>query len=140
MDGARPEALAKGVGRAFAGALLFSLPILMTMEMWQLGVGIDRWRLALLLLATVALAVAMESYLGMRKGRSTGLVASAVDAGIAFLVGLATAAAVLTVLSVVQPVRTWDEALSIVAIQALPATVGASFARSQLGNGGGEQR
>lgn len=135
MSGAQPAALAKGVGRAFAGALLFSLPILMTMEMWQLGVSVDRWRLALLLVTTAALTVAMESYFGMRKGRTAGVVAPTVDAGIAFLVGLATAALVLTVLSVVQPVRTWDETLSIVAIQALPATLGASFARSQLGDG-----
>lgn len=108
----------------------------MTMEMWQLGVGMGRVRLALLLLATAAFTVAMESYFGMRSGRTTGITAPAVDAGIAFLVGLATATLVLTVLSVIQPARTWDEALSVVAVQALPATVGASFARSQLGGGG----
>ena len=29
----------RDLGRAFGGALLFSLPLLMTMEMWALGFG-----------------------------------------------------------------------------------------------------
>lgn len=109
-SGIQPTELAKGVGRGFGGALLFALPIFMTMEMWQLGVSVDRWRLALLLGSTVVLAFGMESYIGIRSGREAGWVASAVDTGIAVLVGLAAAALVLTVLSVVDAVPSWRAA------------------------------
>ena len=36
--------------RAFGGAIIFAFPLLMTMEMWQLGFSMGRWRLVLFLL------------------------------------------------------------------------------------------
>jgi uncharacterized membrane protein len=54
------------IGRAFAGALLFALPILMTMEMWELGVSLDPWRVALLLIAVVPLLLGLSRYSGIR--------------------------------------------------------------------------
>jgi uncharacterized membrane protein len=39
-----------GLARAFGGAILFSFPMLMTMEMWWLGFYIDPFRLALFIL------------------------------------------------------------------------------------------
>ena len=38
-----------GLARAFGGALVFALPLLMTMEMWALGVSIHPGRLLLFL-------------------------------------------------------------------------------------------
>ena len=38
-----------GLARAFGGAIIFSLPLLMTMKMWYLGSGISEIRLALFL-------------------------------------------------------------------------------------------
>lgn len=96
---------------------------------------VPRWRLALLLGATVVLAVALSHVFGFLDQTGIGLREAAVDAGVAVLVGIAAATVVLTVLSVVKPLRSWDEALSVIAVEALPATVGASFARSQLGEG-----
>lgn len=123
----------RGVGRAFAGALLFSLPIFMTMEMWVLGVSISRYRLALLLLTTIALAMGLSHFLGLLKHPEPRWRDSLVDAGVALLVGITAAALILWALSVIEPASYWRDALSIVAIEALPATIGASFARSQLG-------
>lgn len=139
MSGGRPASVSKGIGRAFGGALLFSLPILMTMEMWQLGVSMDRARLGLLLVGALVLTTWLESYFGIVGGRPANLLASLLDAGIAFLVGITTAALVLTVLSVANPARSWQDALSVVAVQALPAAIGASFARSQLRDGSAHQ-
>ncbi|WP_219416295.1 TIGR02587 family membrane protein [Pseudonocardia nigra] len=130
--------LLKGVGRAFGGALLFALPLLMTMEMWRLGVSISRWRLALLVAVTVTLAVVLARYFGFLDKGGTGIGEAAVDGGVAVLVGVVAATVVLSVLSVVHPVQDWRSAVSIVAIEMLPATVGASFARSQLREDGGE--
>jgi uncharacterized membrane protein len=66
-----------------------------------------------------------------------GIGEAAVDAGVAVLVGVVAATVVLVILSVVQPLQDWREAVSVVAIETLPATVGASFARSQLGEDAG---
>ena len=43
----------KGLARAAGGALLFSFPLLMTMEMWQLGFAIERERLLLFVLVSL---------------------------------------------------------------------------------------
>lgn len=37
-----------GLARAFGGALIFSMPMFMTMELWQLGFAADRVRIAIL--------------------------------------------------------------------------------------------
>ena len=125
--------LLRGVGRAFGGGVLFALPVLMTMEIWRLGVSIPRWRLALLVVATVALAVVLSRYFGSVHEENPGIVGATVDAGVAVLVGLVAAAVVLIILSVARPLNDWRDAVSVVAIETLPATIGASFARSQLG-------
>ncbi|MGH6912830.1 MAG: DUF2391 family protein, partial [Geminicoccales bacterium] len=57
----------KGLGRALGGALIFSLPMLMTMEMWWLGFYMDRWRLSIFTVVTVALLVGLAHYRGLRK-------------------------------------------------------------------------
>ncbi|CAN7555305.1 DUF2391 family protein [Phenylobacterium sp. LjRoot225] len=46
VDAANEESYGRGLARAVAGALIFSFPLLMTMEMWQLGFYMDRLRLA----------------------------------------------------------------------------------------------
>jgi hypothetical protein len=53
--------------RAFAGALIFALPMLMTMEMWWLGFYIDPLRLALLLVLMFPLLVRLSQYSGIRR-------------------------------------------------------------------------
>ncbi len=124
-----------GVGRAIGGALLFALPIFMTMEVWRLAVAIPNYRIGLLIGVTIAVAVVLSFYLGFRK-ESIGWGEATIDAGVAMLVGFTTAGALLWLLSVVEPFGSWRNAVSIVTVEALPATIGASFARSQLGQGG----
>jgi uncharacterized membrane protein len=64
--GRRSEARAfiTGIARAFGGALIFALPMLMTMEMWHLGFYMERWRLAVLLLLLLPLLVGLSHYIG----------------------------------------------------------------------------
>ena len=45
IDLRREKPYLRDLGRAFAGALIFNIPLLMTMEMWEQGVVMDRWRL-----------------------------------------------------------------------------------------------
>ncbi|RFU20416.1 TIGR02587 family membrane protein [Geodermatophilus marinus] len=121
-------------GRATGGALLFALPLFMTMEVWQLGLSIPRYRLALLVAATVVLVVFLSRLFG---AGATGLRRRdyLADAGVALVMAALVAAVAMTVFGVVVPWTDWPGALSVVAFAALPAAVGASFARSQLGAG-----
>lgn len=133
--GGTEKALGKDLGRAFAGALLFAFTLLMTMEMWRFGVAAPRTRLLLLTVATVLLVVGLAHHFGFMRGEQVGATGAVVEATTAMLVGLAAAAVVLLIVSVAQPLQSWREALSILAIESLPAAVGASFARSMLGEG-----
>ncbi|WP_337063327.1 TIGR02587 family membrane protein [Kineococcus sp. G2] len=123
----------RGLGRAFAGAVLFALPLFMTMEIWFLSTAVPRWRLGLMAVLAVVLAVGLARYVGFVDGLRTGWKDAAVDAGVAVLAGVVAAAVVLGALAVVHPWQSWQLWVSVVLLEALPATVGASFARSQLG-------
>src|SRR5687767_15678815 len=48
----------------FGGALLFSFPLLMTMEMWWLGFYMDRYRLALFLALAFLVVIALSYFEG----------------------------------------------------------------------------
>lgn len=124
-------ALLRDAGRATGGALVFSLPMLMTMEMWQLAVTMDAWRLAILLAVAVPLTVSLSHVIGLEDRRT--LRESAMDAFFALGIAALTSAAVLWVLGVLTPDMSGDEIVGKIAIQSVPATIGALLARSQLG-------
>ena len=83
--------LAAGLGRAFGGALIFGLPMLMTNELWELGATMDRLRLALLLLLGIPLLVGVSHRIGFEA--SFGWREDLRDAAIALGVGLVAATA-----------------------------------------------
>ena len=58
--------------RAFGGAILFSLPMLMTMEMWWLGFYMEPFRLALLMLLNIPLLIGLSYYGGLKPPRAHG--------------------------------------------------------------------
>ncbi|MGY1713902.1 TIGR02587 family membrane protein [Geodermatophilus sp. SYSU D01106] len=124
--------LLQGTGRALGGALLFASPIFMTMEVWQLGLVVPRYRLALLTLATVVLVLLLTRFFGATTARE-GWRGIVTDAGIAVVMAAVAATLVLTALAVLSPLPEWRDALSVLAIELLPAAVGASYARGQLG-------
>lgn len=128
----------RGVGRAVGGALLFALPIFLTMEVWRIGTVISNVRLALLIVLTVVVALVLSYYLGFISTSRGDWGEATIDAGVALLVGFLVAGALLCLLSVIEPLSSWRDAVSIVTLEALPATIGASFARSQLGEGTGD--
>ena len=53
-----------GIGRGAAGALIFGIPMLMTMELWYLGFYMERYRLLLLLLVKIPLLVVLAHRIG----------------------------------------------------------------------------
>jgi putative integral membrane protein (TIGR02587 family) len=122
---------AVGLARAFGGAIVFSLPLLMTMEMWWLGFHVDRLRLALLLALQLPLLVGLAHLSGFEE--TSGALDAAVDAFAAFAVGAVTAAAALAVFGVLEPGMSADELVGKIALQAVPGSIGALLAQSQLG-------
>jgi putative integral membrane protein (TIGR02587 family) len=116
--------------RAFGGAILFAFPMLMTMEMWWLGFSIDPLRLALLTLLDIPLLIGLAYYAGF--AAPSHWLADILNAFTAYAVGFAAAALLLAVLAVLEPGMSADEILGKIAIQAVPASIGAMLARSQL--------
>ena len=120
-----------GLGRAFAGALIFSLPLLMTMEMWALGVNIDPSRLALLLFVLLPLLVGLSLFGGIRK--NTHIVDDLADALMAIAVAAVAAIVVLSMFAEIDASMTWREIIGKVALQIVPGSIGAMLAQNQLG-------
>lgn len=124
------------LARAFGGAVIFALPMLMTMEMWQLGHSIEPLRLALLLLVAVPLLIGLSHYGGLRPTRR--FLDNVADALVTVLVAVLAAVAVLAVLGLADAGMSARELIGMAAIQVVPGAIGAALARSQLGGDGDE--
>jgi putative integral membrane protein (TIGR02587 family) len=123
---------AVGAGRAFAGALLFCLPMLMTMEMWWLGFYMDPLRLALLLTLMLPLLVRLARFGGIR--RTASVWDELADALVAVGVAFVASALVLWIFGVIAPHMPLHEILGKVALQAFAGSIGAILAQNQLGS------
>ena len=119
-----------GLARGIAGALLFSIPMLMTMEMWFLGFYMQRERLLLLLLLNLPLLLCLSHRIGFE--RTATWRESARDAIVAYGMGIAASALILLLLGVIRPDMSPHEWVGMVALQAVPASIGALLGRSQL--------
>ena len=119
-----------GLARAFAGALIFAMPMLMTMELWQIGFYTDDGKLALLIVLSFPLLVGLSRYSGFKPTYT--LRDDIADALVAILVGAAMSATVLYLFEVIGSEVSLREALGKVALQTVPAAIGATLAREQL--------
>jgi putative integral membrane protein (TIGR02587 family) len=128
-----------GIGRAIAGALLFALPMLMTMEMWALGFYIDRFQLLLLLLINIPLLIGLAHRIGFEA--TFGWREDLRDSAIAYGIGIVTSTIILVLLGLLKADDPWHEILGRIAIQSVPASIGAMLGRSQLsGDSGGDDQ
>src|ERR671912_365931 len=112
----------------FGGAILFSFPLLMTMEMWWLGFYMGRFRLALLL----ALAFVMVMGLSYFEGREEALKIEALDAFVACAAGYTVATVMLLLFGIIKPGMSADEIVGKISLHAVPCSIGAILARKQL--------
>lgn len=133
-----PSSLQYGrdLGRAFGGALLFSFPLLMTMEMWTLGFEMDRVRLLVFVLLCLPLIYGLTRFAGFR--RSSSLREDLLDTLAALFVGFVVAGVLLTLFGVLHAGQALDEVIGTIALQTAPAAIGAVLARKQLASGGRE--
>lgn len=120
-------------GRAAGGALVFSLPMLMTMELWWLGLYLDRARLLVLFLTALPLLVVLSHHVGFERTR--GWRDDILDALIAAGIAAVVCATLLVLFGTITLDTPPDEIVGKVAIQIVPASIGALLARSQFGRG-----
>ena len=117
--------------RAGGGALIFSLPMLMTMELWWLGFYLDRLRLLVLLLTCLPLLVLLSRHVGFERTR--GWRDDVFDALIALGVSIPVCVVLLTLFGTITFDTPVDEIIGKVVIQTVPAAIGALLAKSQFG-------
>lgn len=120
-----------GFARAFGGALFFALPLFMTMEMWSLGFAMDRMRMLVLLAVFLPVLVGLTHYAGFES--TTGWWEDVRDALVAIAVGFITSAAVLVLVGLVDIASRPREAIGMIVLEAIPASIGAALAESILG-------
>jgi putative integral membrane protein (TIGR02587 family) len=123
-----------GLARAFGGAILFSFPVMMTMEMWFLGFHMSGLRLALLTLLTIPLLIGLSYYDGFEN--TSSVLDNTVDTFVAYAVGFVTSAVLLFLFGVIKPGMSADEIIGKISIQAIIGSFGAMFAQSLLTGGG----
>jgi putative integral membrane protein (TIGR02587 family) len=131
------RAYAMGLARAAAGAIIFGLPLLMTMEMWFLGISLHPERLLVFLAVNFLILVGLSRFGGFE--RTSTLAEDVMDAFAACGVGIIGAAAVLALLAIIEPSMPADEITGKIAIQSVPMSFGAMLARKQLSGSGREE-
>lgn len=121
----------RGLTRAFAGAIIFSIPMLMTMEMWHLGFHAEKQRLALLMFLAVPLLVGLSYYIGFED--NPNLLDDIIDAFVAYAVGFIASALILLIFSIIDLKMSAGEVIGKISIQAVVGAIGAMLAQSELG-------
>lgn len=124
------KAYGKGLARAAGGALIFSLPLLMTMEMWWLGFTMDPARQFLFLSLSLPMLLGLSYFAGFEETFS--LRDELLDALAAFGVGFLLSAAMLALFGVLKQDMSPDEMVRKVVLSTVPASIGALLAGKQF--------
>lgn len=122
--------------RGVAGGLIFSLPLLYTMEVWWAGFTSHPFRLAVYVAATFALLLGYNYFAGLRRDScfSEVVIDSVEEMGLGILVALL----VLWLLGRVTSEMPLQEVAGKTVIEAMTVAVGVSVGTAQLGAGGGD--
>ena len=123
-------------GRGLAGGLMFSLPLLYTMEVWWAGFIAHPYRLLVYVLATFVLLLGYNRYAGLRRDSSMAEVA--IDSVEEMGIGLFLAALILFLLGRITPEMPFSEIAGVIVAEAATIAIGVSVGTAQLGAGGKE--
>ncbi|HZH30425.1 MAG TPA: TIGR02587 family membrane protein [Pyrinomonadaceae bacterium] len=120
-------------GRGVAGGLMFSLPLLYTMEVWRAGFNTHPWRLAAYVVATFFLLLGYNRFAGLRhdEGMAGVVIDSVEEMGIGFII----AAVALYLLGRVTFGMSLNEVAGQIVIEAMTVAIGVSVGTTQLGGG-----
>lgn len=121
----------KEYGRGLAGGLIFSLPLLYTMEVWWAGFVLRPDRLILYIVATFVLLLGYNRYAGLRRDASFTEVA--IDSVEEMALGIVTAAVALWLLGRITSEMPAVEIVGKVVIEAMTVAIGVSVGTAHLG-------
>ncbi len=132
-----------GLGRVTAGAVLFSLPILMTMEMWRLGFYLARFSLVQFAIINFIVLVGLSRLSGFE--RTTNWGEDLMDALAAYGIAALWSLIILWMFGIVEVDQRAAEIFGKVIVETIPASFGAMIASKQMGSkkaqkGGEKQR
>lgn len=127
-----------GLSRAFAGAIIFALPLFMTMEMWSIASYVDPARFLGFLGFGLVLMIFLAYFSGFE--RADGWVDAVLDGVVAFAVGILSSSLLLWLFGVFPEDATSTLIVEIIALQAVPAGMGAVLATKQLGGQGDDEK
>lgn len=118
-------------GRGLAGGLMFSLPLLYTMEVWREGFNAHPWRLAAYVLATFVLLLGYNRYAGLHHDATMleVVIDSVEELGLGFLMS-AVALFLLGRITLGMPA---NEIAGQIVIEAMTVAIGVSVGTAQLG-------
>ena len=121
----------KALGRGFAGAILFSLPILMTMEMWWLGFYLEPHWLLQFIVVNFIILIGLSRLSGFEE--TGGWWDDVMDAFAAYAVAAVWSALILWLLGIVEADMPISEIVGKIAIESVPAGFGAMVGGKVLG-------
>jgi len=121
-------------GRGVAGGLMFSLPLLYTMEVWWAGFITHPYRQLVYIIATFLLLLGYNRYAGLR--RDTSMAEVAIDSVEEMGIGFFLAALVLFLLGRITFEMPISEVVGVVVMEAMTVAIGVSVGTAQLGAGG----
>ena len=121
------------IGRAVAGAFIFGLPLMMTMEMWWMGFYIHPLRLLALIVVSFPILVCVSNVIGFRHTREW--LDNVLDVFVAYAFGFVISATTLMLFNSISWNYFSEINFQIVMLQAIPASFGALLARSEIGSG-----
>lgn len=122
----------RSVGRAIGGAVVFCLPLMMTMEMWWLSYYIPPFRLICLLALSLPLFYGVSRIIGFTG--NSGVVDNIIDVLVAYAFGFIISAFCLLLFNTISFTTPVYLSLTAITLQAIPAALGALLARSALGS------
>lgn len=123
-------------GRGVAGGLMFSLPLLYTMEVWWASFIISPSRLMAYVVTTFILLLAYNRFAGMRRDATWW--ECAIDSIEELGLGIALSALVLWLLGRINSDQATSEIVEKIIIEAMTVAIGVSVGTAQLGGGEGQ--
>lgn len=119
--------------RGIVGGLIFSLPLLYTMEIWWAGFSLHPFRIFIYVLATFTLLLGYNRYAGLRYDATRREIA--IDSIEEMGLGLLVAAAFLWLLGRITFDMTINEIVGKITVEAMTVAIGVSVGTAQLGGG-----
>lgn len=122
----------KEYGRGITGGLLFSLPMLYTMELWWAGFIANKMQLLIYFIIGIGLLMLYNRYVGIRKDNSfmECLLESFEEMGLAIILTIS----ILWITGRISNVMSLSEISGKVVVEAVTVAIGISVGKSQLGS------